>query len=58
MGKKILLKNILKIETQKINEQNKFLRRQEQEAEIELKKFLIDQDKTEFASENVEYVYL
>ncbi|RNA38582.1 hypothetical protein BpHYR1_048426 [Brachionus plicatilis] len=44
----------IEIETQKINEQNKFLRKQEQEAENDLKEFLIQQDKTEFADENVE----
>ncbi|CAF0710931.1 unnamed protein product [Brachionus calyciflorus] len=44
----------IEIETQKINEQNKFLRSQEQEAENELKEFLLKNDKTEFAKDNVE----
>ena len=43
-----------KIETNKIVEQNKFLRNQETQAEKDLKNLLISFDKTEFANENVE----
>ena len=43
-----------KIETNKIVEQNKFLRNQELQAEKDLTNFLISYDKTEFSNENVE----
>lgn len=46
----------VEIETNKMLEQNKFLRNQELQSEKDLKDLLKSYDKTEFAEDNVEYL--
>ena len=51
-----MIKN-LKGETNKLIQQNRFLYKEEIELENDLKNLLIEHDRTEFANENIEFLF-